>query len=465
MMAAMAALDRSDFGDDFTWGVAHASYQVEGAWDADGKSPSIWDTFTHAPRHIKDRTDGDVACDFYHRYDEDTALVADLGFDAQRFSISWPRVLPDGKGKVNQTGLDFYNRVVDSCLERGVDPWVTLYHWDLPEVLQQQGGWANRDVVGWFGEFAHTVSESLGDRVKNWMVFNEPCSFLLGGYLSGIHAPGVRSLRKFLAATHHVNLSQAAGANAIRANHADANVGTTHIITPMRTKADTPKHRKAAASMDAFANRIFIEPNFGLGYPVDASPWMGGIERYIEPGDDEAIKVDWDFLGVQYYTRVLVKPVPIPRLYGIPTISRDYRRYDITAMGWEVQPDGLHEALSMVHAYDPDLRLLVTENGTAVPDKLDGDRVHDPRRIAFFQEHLAEVLRAKKDGIPVDGYFCWSLMDNFEWAEGYIPRFGLVYVDYETQQRTIKDSGYWFQDMLTSLDVTIGDKVPTEAVG
>lgn len=445
----MEELTRDDFGTDFTWGVAHASYQVEGAWDADGKSPSIWDTFTERPRKIRGGTNAKVSCDFYHRYEEDTALVRDLGFGAQRFSISWPRVLPDGTGRVNQAGLDFYRRVVDRCLEDGVDPWVTLYHWDLPEVLQQKGGWANRDIVEWFGEFASVVAEGLGDQVKNWMIFNEPCSFLLGGYLAGVHAPGVRSLRKFLAGAHHVNLSQAAGAAAVRAANGDANVGTTHIITPMRTKADTERHRKAAAALDAFANRIFIEPNFGLDYPIDDAPFMKGVEKYIKPGDDKAIRVDWDFIGVQYYTRVLAQPVPIPGLRGVPWMSKDHRNYEITAMGWEVQPDGLYESLERVHAYDPDLRLVVTENGVAVPDQLVGDQVHDPRRIAFYQSHLDQVRKAKRDGLPVDGYFCWSLMDNFEWAEGYVPRFGIVYVDYETQQRTVKDSGRWFQRFLT----------------
>jgi beta-glucosidase len=449
-MCAMSELARGDFGDDFTWGVAHASYQVEGAWDADGKGPSIWDTFTRRPRKIKDGTSGDVACDFYHRYPEDTALVKDLGFDAQRFSISWPRVLPEGTGRVNAKGLDFYSRVVDECLEAGVDPWVTLYHWDLPEALQRQGGWANRSIVGWFEEFVGTVVDALGDRVQDWMVFNEPCSFVLGGYLSGLHAPGIRSLRQMLAATHHVNLCQAVGAETIRARCPEANVGTTHIITPMRTKADTPKHRKAAATLDAFANRIFLEPNFGLGYPTDASPLIKGIERYVLPGDDEAIEVSWDFIGVQYYTRLLAKPVPIPLLGAIPWMTKDHRNYEITAMGWEVQPDGLHEALHKVHAYDPSVPLVVTENGAAFPDHREGDRVHDPRRTDFYRAHLAQVLRAQADGLDIGGYFCWSLMDNFEWAEGYVPRFGLTYVDYETQERVVKDSGRWFRDFLTS---------------
>ncbi|MGI8756364.1 MAG: GH1 family beta-glucosidase [Acidimicrobiales bacterium] len=446
--AASTDLDRRAFGEDFTWGVAHAAYQVEGAWDADGKGPSIWDTFSHRPDKVRDGSTGDEACDFYHRYRDDTRLVAELGFDAQRFSINWPRVLPEGTGRVNQTGLDFYSRVVDECLEAGVEPWITLYHWDLPQVLQDRGGWANRDSVGWFEEFAGVMGAALGDRVKNWMVFNEPCSFVLGGYLAGVHAPGIRSLRKALAAAHHVNLSQAAAARALRATVDDASVGTTHIITPTRTEGDTDRHRRGAASMDAFANRLFLEPNFGLGYPVDASPLLRGVERYVKPGDDEAIKVDWDFLGVQYYTRLLVKPWPIPLLRGMPWMSKDHRRYDITAMGWEVQPDGLYEALEKVHAYGKVPRLLVTENGAAFADRLEGDAVHDLRRTAFYQDHLAEVARARANGIPVEGYFCWSLMDNFEWAEGFVPRFGLTYVDYATQRRVVKDSGRWFQRFL-----------------
>ncbi len=449
-MGAMTGLARGDFGSDFTWGVAHASYQVEGAWDADGKGPSIWDTFTERPRKIRDGSDGKVACDFYHRYAEDTALVADLGFDAQRFSISWPRVLPDGTGRVNRAGLDFYSRVVDACLAEGVQPWVTLYHWDLPEALQRRGGWADRSVVGWFEEYVGVVADALGDRVKDWMIFNEPCSFLLGGYLSGIHAPGVRSLRKFLAATHHVNLCQAVGAEAVRARVPDAKVGTTHIVTPMRTKVDDERSRRGAAVLDAFANRVYVEPGFGLGYPIDDAPLLKGIERYQLPGDDDAVRVEWDFLGVQYYQRLLAKPVPVPLLRAVPWPTKDHRNYEITAMGWEVQPDGLHEALARVHAFDPSLRLLVTENGAAFPDHLEGDRVHDERRTAFYRAHLEQVLRAKADGIPVDGYFCWSLMDNFEWAEGYTARFGLTYVDFATQERIVKDSGHWFQSFLTA---------------
>lgn len=444
----MAELTKADFGDDFTWGVAHASYQVEGAWNLDGKGPSIWDTFTHGGGRVRGRTNADVACDFYHRYESDTDLVTQLGFDAQRFSIGWPRIQPTGTGAANERGLDFYDRVVDACLERGVAPWVTLYHWDLPQALQDRGGWTNRSIVGWFEDYVGLVAERLGDRVKDWMVFNEPCSFLVVGHLLGYHAPGIRSVKRFLAATHHVNLSQAAAAQVLRSTVADANVGTTHIVTPMRTEGDSERHRRAAASMDAIANRVFWEPNMGLGYPTDDAPLLAGIDKVIQPGDDAALRVDWDFVGVQYYQRQLVKPWPIPKLRGVPWMSHDYRRYEITAMGWEVQPDGLYEALERWHAYDTGARLVVTENGSAYPDEVVDGRVHDGRRIAFYEDHLAEVRRAIADGMPIDGYFCWSLMDNFEWAEGYVPRFGIVRVDFDSQERIVKDSGYWFQRFL-----------------
>ncbi len=451
-------LARADFGDDFTWGVAHAAYQVEGAWNRDGKGPSIWDTFAHGRsrvpgrRRIRDGSDGDVACDFYHRYESDTDLVRELGFDAQRFSISWPRVLPNGTGRVNHAGLDFYDRVVDACLERGVEPWVTLYHWDLPEDLHRRGGWTDRSVLGWFEEYVDVVAARLGDRVRHWMVVNEPASFTLAGYLAGHHAPGVRSPLKFLAAVHHVNLCQAVGARAIRAHAPDAAVGTTHVITPPRTTGDGPRHQRAARALDAVANRLFLEPNFGLGYPVDDAPFLRLVDRFRRDGDDRAVEVEWDFLGVQYYTRALVHPFPNPLFPGLPAMSKDHRTYDLTAMGWEVQPDGIHQALTQVHAYGKVPRLHVTENGAAFPDRLEGDRVRDPRRTDFYRAHLAEVRRAQRDGVPVHGYFCWSLMDNFEWAEGYVPRFGLVYVDYATQRRVVKDSGRWFQAFLGAGD-------------
>jgi beta-glucosidase len=326
---------------------------------------------------------------------------------------------------------------------------VTLYHWDLPQVLQDRGGWANRDIVGWFERYVEAVADRLGDRVKNWMVFNEPCSFLVVGHLLGYHAPGIRSVRKYLAGTHHVNLSQAAAARVLRAEVSDANVGTTHIVSPLTTKGDSEKERRARASFDVIANRIFWEPNFGMGYPVDDAPLIRGVEKVIRAGDDRDIVVDWDFFGVQYYTRQRVVPWPIPILRGMVLPRKDHRRYEITAMGWEVQPDGLYEALEKVHAYGKVPKLIVTENGAAFPDHLEDGRVHDDRRVAFYKAHLAQVRRAVVAGLPVHGYFCWSLMDNFEWAEGYDPRFGITYVDFSSQRRYVKDSGRWFQEFLT----------------
>ncbi|HYI61218.1 MAG TPA: GH1 family beta-glucosidase [Acidimicrobiales bacterium] len=444
----MTALRREDFGEDFTWGVAHAAYQVEGAWDADGKGPSIWDTFTHGGGRVSDRTTGDVACEFYDRYQDDLSLVRDLGFGAQRFSISWPRVLPTGTGRVNRAGLDFYSRLVDACLERGVEPWVTLYHWDLPEALHQRGGWASRDVVDWFGEYTGVVADALGDRVTRWMVFNEPSSFLLAGYLTGVHAPGVRSLNKFMAATHHVNLAQARGAQVLRDRVPGAEVGTTHIFTPPDVAGDSPRHRRAARAFEALVNRVHLEPSLGLGYPTDDAPLLKRIDRYRRDGDDQAVLVDWDFLGVQYYQRLAVHALPVPGLGFLPWPRRDHKRYDITAMGWEVNPRGLHEVLHQFHAYGKVPKLYVTENGAAYPDEVVDGRVHDPRRIAYYEAHLAQVLKAKQEGVPVHGYFCWSYCDNFEWAAGLRPRFGLVHVDYATQARLVKDSGHWFSALL-----------------
>lgn len=445
-------LNRADFGPDFRWGVATASYQIEGAWSADGKGPSIWDTFTHRRRWpiptVRTGENGDVACDFYHRYPDDVGLAAGIGFNAKRFSISWPRVLPAGIGAVNPAGLDFYSRVVDACLERGLEPWITLYHWDLPQVLQERGGWANRDIVGWFSDYTAAVAAHLGDRVKRWMVFNEPLSFCAGGYLIGVSAPGIISRRKFLASVHHVNLCQAAAAGVLRDRVPGAIVGTTHVTLPIRATGTSPRHERARRSLDAFMNRVYVEPNLGLGYPTADCPFLRPIERCVRQGDDTAIQVDFDFIGAQYYTRVLAPPLPLPLIRTLPRLGADFRRYDINAMGQTSQPDGIHEALTRLHEYKRFPSIVVTENGTAVPDEVEGERVHDVRRIDYYRRHLAQVLRAKRDGVPVDGYFCWSLIDNFEWAEGYEPRFGLIHVDFASQRRLIKDSGLWFRRLL-----------------
>jgi beta-glucosidase len=442
---------RSDFPEDFTWGVATAAYQIEGGWNADGKGPSIWDTFTRKRWRIRNGDTGEVACDSYHRYGEDVVLAAGMGFGANRFSISWPRVLPEGTGRINPAGIDYYSRLVDACLEVGLDPWVTLYHWDLPQALQDRGGWANRDVLGWWEEYVGVMADALGDRVRHWMAFNEPLSFCVVGHLLGVHAPGVRSLNTFLAAVHHTNLCQAVAARVLRARVPGADVGTTQYLSPVLATGHSRIHLLAQRSGDAFVNRMFVEPNLGLGYPTDDCGLLHGVERFVRDGDDEAIRVDWDFLGVQYYTRLKCPPLPIPRMWTAPLFGRDFRNFELTSTGWEVRPDGLYDVLARAHSYGRFPRLVVTENGAAFPDRLsaDGTAVHDPRRVAFYRAHLAEVRRALADGIPVDGYFCWSLLDNFEWAEGYRARFGITYVDYATQRRVPKDSGRWFAAMLS----------------
>jgi beta-glucosidase len=447
-------LRRSDFGAEFAWGVATAAYQIEGAWDEDGKGLSNWDTFTHRRRWplptVRTGENGDVACDFYHRYRDDVALTRQLGFNAKRFSISWPRVRPKGYGAINAAGLDFYSRVVDACLENHLEPWITLYHWDLPQVLEDRGGWANRDIVTWFSEYVEVVARRLGDRVKRWMVFNEPMSFCAGGYLVGMLAPGIISRRKFLASVHHVNLCQAAAARLLREHVDGAIVGTTHVTLPVKATGSSLRHQRAQRSLDALLNRVYVEPNLGLGYPTNDCALLRPVERFFRSGDEAAIQVDFDFIGAQYYTRVSAPPLPIPWLGTLPRRDQDHRRYDVNVIGNTMQPEGLYEALAWLHSYKRFPSIVVTENGTAVPDELEGDRVYDARRIDYYRRHLAQVLRAKRDGLPIDGYFCWSLMDNFEWAEGYLPRFGLVYVDFATQQRVVKDSGHWFQQFLAA---------------
>ena len=446
----------SDFGDDFTWGVATASYQIEGGWDADGKGPSIWDTFTHRKRRpiptVFTGENGDEACDFYHRYEPDLEIMGGLGVGANRFSVSWPRVLPNGTGRVNEAGLDFYSRVVDATLANGMEPWLTLYHWDLPQALQDRGGWVNRDIVGWFEEYVGVMADRLGDRVKHWMIFNEPLSFCGGGYLLGMHAPGIVGPRPFMAAVHHVNLCQSAAARVVRDRVPGAVVGTTHVIGPVEARGPSAIHQRAKRAMEAITHGIFLEPNLGLGYPTDDNPVVGQVERFIRAGDDEAVKVDFDFIGAQYYASVLAFPVPY--LGGLATRKPGIKGGDRDQMGHWLNPAGLYDAVALLDAYDRYPSIVVTENGMSLPDAVEGGpedgRVHDLRRIDYLRKHIAQVGRARADGMAVDGYFYWSFMDNFEWSLGYRPRFGLVHVDFGTQRRTIKDSGHWFRAFLSA---------------
>ena len=450
---AMNELKRQSFGSDFLFGTATAAAQIEGAWDTDGKSPSIWDTFSQKKGKIADGSTTEFACDFYHKYEEDINLMADLGFDVFRFSIAWTRILPYGTGHINQRGIDYYNSVIDKCLARGVQPWITLYHWDLPQILEDQGGWTNRAIIQWFSEYVAVCAKHFGDRVKHWMVFNEPMAFTGLGYLSGQHAPGKRGLSKFLKSVHYVSMCQAAGGRVLRDLVPNATIGTTFSCTAVEpVNPNKKRHVVAARKADALFNRLFIEPSLGMGYPLDDLTVFKGIKKYIEPGDKEKLKFDFDFIGLQNYFRTVAKfslwpPLMWANVIDAKKLVKD--KDELTAMGWEVSPEGIYDVIMQFNKYGKPM--IVTENGAAFEDHLNDDgSVHDNRRIQFFQAYLSEVLKAKNEGAHLNGYFLWSFMDNFEWAEGYEPRFGIVYNDFETQHRYPKNSALWWQAFLNA---------------
>jgi beta-glucosidase len=443
---------KADFGADFKWGVATAAYQIEGAWDADGKGLSIWDTFTHknGGKKIKTGENGNVACNFYSSFRSDLDILKSLNMDVFRFSTAWSRILPNGTGKVNQKGLDFYKQVVDYSLEKGISPWITLYHWDLPQALQDKGGWANRDILNWFSEYSEVVTRALGDRVKDWMVLNEPMAFTGLGYLIGWHAPGLMAPNKFLASVHHSCLSMGNAGRIIRNNVKDANVGTTFSCSYVSPHEDKPINKGAAHRLNILLNRLYVEPILGMPYPEEDFAFISGIHKHIKGDDMQKMPFDFDFIGIQNYTQVKAKKSIMPIVWAneVKPHKRGVPPENITEMGWEVYPEGLYKILKQFSEYKNLPRIIVTENGAAFPDKVENNQVNDVQRVAFFEKYLAEVLRAKRDGMKIDGYFVWTLMDNFEWAEGYKPRFGLVHVDYKTQKRTIKDSGLWFKEFL-----------------
>ncbi len=438
---------KDDFGEQFRWGVSLAAYQVEGAHEADGKGPSIWDQFSNRKNRIEDGSNGNVACEFYYRYEEDIALTKSLNLSHFRFSISWTRIIPDGIGEVNQPGIDYYNRLIDCCLEHGLEPWVTLYHWDLPLALEKQGGWTNRIVVNAFIRLADICSKSFGDRVKNWIVMNEPFTFTGLGYLVGYYAPGRFGMHNYLPAVHHATLCQAEGARRIRRNLPNAFIGTSISCSYVAPASHNPKQEAAARRVDALMNRIHIEPLLGMGYPVKDLPVLERIEKYFHPYDEELIKFKFDFIGLQNYFSLVAYDNPlIPYLQAFVVPFRKLYR-PLTANGWEVYPEGMYRILKQFSEY-PIKEFIVTENGAAFHDHLEGNRVHDKRRLHYIQSYLAEVLRAKNEGINISGYFIWTLMDNFEWRAGFRSRFGIVYTDFLKQTRIIKDSGLWVRDFL-----------------
>jgi len=435
------------FPDNFLWGTATASYQIEGAVKADGRGKSIWDVFSHTPGKILNNDNGDVACDHYYRWQEDIQLMKSLGYKAYRFSIAWPRILPEGRGRINQPGLDFYSRLVDGLLEAGIQPLATLYHWDLPTALEN--AWLNRSVVDAFAEYTSVVAHLLGDRVKTWFTINEPWCASHLSYTFGEHAPGMTDRSKGILAAHHVLLAHGVAVRELRKAVPDAQIGIVPNMSPIHNDPDAPVSNDLIRFMDGELIRWFTDPIFGRGYPKDMLEdyvRMGVLESiepdFIQPGDMDLIAQETDLLGINYYTRQFISA----KSNGQHNENRDVPK---TEMGWELYPQGLYELLERINREYHPKQLMVTENGASYSDGPDETgRVRDQRRIDYLQTHIEMVWQAIQTGIPVTAYLQWSLLDNFEWARGYSQRFGAIYVDYETQKRTIKDSAWWFSDVI-----------------
>jgi beta-glucosidase len=435
----------TSFGSDFVWGAATASFQIEGATREDGRGESVWDRFCATPGKVRNGDDGSVACDFYHRYPEDIALMRDLGLDAFRFSIAWPRVLPEGRGRVNERGLDFYDRVVDELLENGITPFVTLFHWDTPQALEDRGGWPVRDTAEAFVEYAEIVARRLGDRVRYWITHNEPWVHAWVGHGWGQHAPGRESESDALAAAHHLLLSHGLAVDVLRRESPGSQVGITLNLDHAYPASADPADVEAARQVDGFNNRWFLDPVFRGSYPDDVLQLFGDNAPRGVDDDLRTIATPLDFVGVNNYTRSVVRADPDG---GRPIFVRNpSSKY--TDMDWEVAPEGLHDLLVRLSAdYEPKA-IYVTENGAAYSDVREHDgRIRDTERQAYLDAYIGAVGRARSAGVPVQGYFVWSLLDNFEWAWGYWKRFGLVYVDYPTLERIPKESFHWYRELI-----------------
>jgi beta-glucosidase len=448
--------DRVTFPKGFVWGSATSSYQIEGATTEDGRGESIWDRFVRTPGNIKDGSSGDVACDHYHRWRQDIDLLSQLKHAAYRFSVAWPRVVPGGRGPVEPRGIDFYSRLVDGLLEKGITPFVTLFHWDLPQVLEDEGGWPVRATVDAFLEYADVVSRRLGDRVRHWITHNEPwCSGLLS-YERGIHAPGRKDWPAALAACHHLLLSHGLAVPIVRRNSPGAEVGITVNLSPSIPASKSPADHAAARFHDGYMNRWFLDPLFRAAYPADMVAEYaarGHLPKdwtsLVRPGDLPAIAAPTDFLGVNYYNRHVARAPRAEEDGSVPRTVFLAPKSEWTDIGWEVYPEGLFEVLMRVHLEHRPDKIYVTENGAAYSDAPDQNkRVRDDRRIRFLRDHLLAAGRALEAGVPLAGYFAWSLVDNFEWDHGYTQRFGLCWVDYDSEERIPKDSALWYRKII-----------------
>ena len=451
------ASDHRGFPADFTWGAATASYQVEGAVGEGGRGPSIWDTFSHTPGRVRGGDTGDVACDHYHRYREDVALMRGLNLGAYRFSVAWPRVQPDGTGPVNRAGLAFYDRLVDELLAAGIQPWVTLYHWDLPQALEDAGGWPLRDTAHRFAAYVEAVTGALGDRVRHWITLNEPWVSAMLGHVAGVHAPGRAEARLALPVTHHLLLAHGLAVPVVRQHSPGARVGITLNLSDVTPASDAQADVEAARRVDGTQNRLFLDPVLRGAYPADVLDDLAAVGPLdaVRDGDLGVVAAPTDFLGVNYYYGFEVAAAGRagkaagPEYPTAPDAVLVDRGKPRTAMGWEVEPAGLTALLRRLHTEYPGTDVVITENGSAWDDQVAPDgAVHDVQRVDYLRGHLLACRDALAAGVPLRGYFAWSLLDNFEWAEGYSKRFGLVRVDYETQRRTVKDSGRIYAEVV-----------------
>ena len=448
-MNQLYKLNAKEFGDDFQWGVAMAAVQNEGAWNSYGKGPSIWDAFSRRQGKIRGGGKPTIACDFYHRYKDDILLAKALGFTVFRFSLSWARILPEGTGRVNKEGIAFYHKLVEECLKLGMTPYVTLYHWDLPVALEKEGGWTSHLMLKWFTRFATLCATEFGPTVKDWIVLNEPFGFTSLGYMLGRHAPGRMGLSNFLPAIHHAALAQAEGGRILREHVPGAHIGTTFSCSEIVPYTNSIEDIQAAKRMDILMNRLFIEPALGRGYPREDFKFLERLELHNRSWKHtERMTFNFDFIGIQNYFPLVIRYNPLIPIVQASEVRAPGRGVPHTAMGWEINPDSFYRILKRFWLYGGVKEIIVSESGAAFKDEVVDGVVDDGPRIDYYQQYLLALLRAKKEGVNIKGYFAWTLMDNFEWAEGYRARFGLIHVDFETQLRTIKSSGYWFRDWL-----------------
>jgi beta-glucosidase len=443
-------INAQSFGRDFLWGVAIAAAQNEGAYNTDGRGLSIWDVFARGQGKIRGGVKPYEACDFYHRYKDDLLLTKALGFSVFRFSLSWSRIFPDGTGRPNKEGIAFYHKVIDECLLLGLIPFVTLYHWDLPYTLQKEGGWTSVHLLKWFSRYASFCAEEFGDKVKNWIVLNEPMGFTSLGYMLGKHAPGKKGLDNFFPAIHNATLAQAEGGRIIRKLVAGAHIGTTFSCSEVIPFSERKEDIAAAKRMDILLNRLFIEPALGRNYPHDDFPLMDKLHMHSRAWKyTDRMQFDFDFIGVQNYFSIVIRHNALIPYIQASEVKAAARKVPCTALGWEINADSFYHMLKRFWHYGMVKEIIVTENGACFKDILQNGRVKDEQRIQYFQQYLMAMRKAKLEGANIKGYLAWTLMDNFEWNEGYHARFGLIHVDFKTQLRTIKDSGYWWREFLT----------------